>query len=158
MRTALMTGIVVLGFGLASSTAQAACPEDRLVAGWYEQYLGRSAYVDELPFWTDKMHQGVCADDIRAGILGSDEYYNRRGLTPEGFAAGLYADILGRNASDYEIRLWAFKVASGVSRSDVAREFIRAAQRELAQRAAPVYVPATRRGPETLHFPLRIER
>lgn len=158
MRTALMTGIVVLGLGLCGSTAQAACPEDRLVAGWYDQYLGRSAFLDELPYWTDQMHRGVCADDIRAGILGSDEYFNRRGLTPEGFVAGLYADILGRNACDSEIRLWAYKVGTGTCRKDVAKEFICAAQRELAQRAAPVYVPAARPGPEALRFPLRIER
>lgn len=158
MRTALMTGLMVLGLGLCGSTARAAYPEDRLVAGWYKQYLGRSAYRDELPYWTDQMYQGVPPDEIRAGILASDEYFARRGYTPEGFAAGLYADVLGRKASDSEIQLWAYKLYRGASRDDVAKEFIRGSWRELARRSAPADLPPPRLAPETLRLPRRIDR
>jgi hypothetical protein len=157
MRTALMTGIVVLGLGLCGSTARAAGPEDRLVAGWYEQYLGRSAYIDELPYWTDQMCRGASPDVIRAGILASEEYYCRRGEAPEGFVAGLYADVLGRTACEREIRYWVCRLSTCGCRKTLAKEFICAASRELAQPPAP-YAPALRPGPETLRFPLRMER
>src|SRR5260370_41906382 len=116
MRTALMTGVMVLGLGLCGSTARAAYPEDRLVAGWYKQYLGRSAYLDELPYWTDQMYQGVPPDEIRAGILASDVYFARRVYTPEACAAGLYAAGPGRKATDTPIGLPAHKLYRGATR------------------------------------------
>src|SRR5258707_9571023 len=124
MRAALMTGIAVLGFGLCGSTARAASPEDRLVAGWYEQYLGRSAYLDELPYWTDQMHRGAPPDMIRAGILASEEYYCRRGEAPEGFVAGLYADVLGRTACERGSRYWVGRLSTCGCGQNAANEFM----------------------------------
>jgi hypothetical protein len=156
-----------LGLAFCSSSVQAA-PEDGLVAGWYAQHLGRNAYADELPFWTNQMRQGTSPDAVRAGIMASDEYYLRHGGSPEGFVAGLYADLLGRTANERETAYWLDRLPVSGCRQALAQEFIHDAARDLAQSAqpaqsapppaVPAFRPAIRAEPEQLRLPLRIER
>ncbi len=60
------------------------------------------------------------SDQIHALILGSDEYYQVNGATPQGFVNALYRDLLGRAPDPGGASYWLGRLASGSSRSDVA--------------------------------------
>src|SRR5262249_25957509 len=135
---------------LGSVPAQAHGPRGvGLIEGYYQRYLGRVADACGLQVWTRQLH---CSgpEAVQAGILASDEYYCRHGHTPEGFVAGLYQDVLGRQACGWEIQTWARRLGPCGNRQNLAAEFLVGAQAELAARAvppAPVCTPPVVRGP-----------
>jgi len=136
--------IVMAAFGLNGSAVWAN-QEAALVQAWYQQYLHRDADPGGFHAWVSVLRfQGPVA--VQTGILGSEEYYIAHGYSPEGFVAGLYADILGRAAGPEEIQGWVFNLIRCGSRAHLAQSFLRAAQAELAQRALtapPVDYPPT---------------
>ena len=139
---ATVAGLLFLSTG--SARAQSYDPA-QLVQSWYARYLGRPADPNGLSIWVQQVRAYGPAQ-AQAGILGSDEYYARRGYRPEGFVQGLYADVLGRSASRREIHSWVSRFwADGGNRVQLAQEFLAAAQPALARQASappPVYVPA----------------
>jgi hypothetical protein len=56
---------------------------------------------------------------LEANILGSDEYYQLHGGTPDGWVQALYADTLGR-AIDPGSAVWRQAAAADVQRSAIA--------------------------------------
>ncbi len=76
-----------------------------LVDSWYRTYLGRPADPG-MSGWVAQLNQGVPADRVLAGILGSDEYYMRSGSTPQGFITQLYSNILQRPPTPAELDYW----------------------------------------------------
>ena len=80
---------------------------------------------------------GVSPTHVQAEILGSVEYYQRNGATPDGFARGLYHDILGRDANYDEVYGWVARLYATGSRLQTAEDFINTAQTELNNRVAP---------------------
>ena len=85
------------------------------------------------------MQKGLNAEVIRAGILGSDEYYNRTGPALTGgndstFVTALYQTFLGRAPDTGGLAAWTGElagnpanrqtVASGISNSDENRTVI----------------------------------
>ena len=85
------------------------------------------------------MQKGLNAEVIRAGILGSDEYYNRTGPGLSGgndstFVTALYQTFLGRAPDTGGLAAWTGElagnpanrqtVASGISNSDENRTVI----------------------------------
>jgi hypothetical protein len=87
--------------------------------------------------WVSQLQAGISPTQIQADILGSDEYYQRNGGTPDGFVRGLYHDILGRDADYDEIYSWVARLYATGSRIQVAADFLDAAQAELSDRTAP---------------------
>jgi hypothetical protein len=67
-----------------------------IIDGFYVTYLGRHAETFGLNAWVDQMQAGLNAEAIRAGILGSDEYFARTGGTNTTFITALYQTFLGR--------------------------------------------------------------
>src|SRR5690242_13185024 len=106
------------------------------VQSWYQNYLGRTGRLIELKGWAGQLRSGVLPCEVEAGILGSDEYFHLHGCSPAGFVAGLYADVLGRQASFQEIQGWACRLGQRCTRTTLARDFLKAARLELAQRFA----------------------
>jgi hypothetical protein len=110
IRQGFTAAIVVLalaapGFGQYRDRA-----ED-LVTSWYNRYLGRNPDYAAAG-WIEQLQRGKSPQQILSAILGSDEYYNRTGGTPESFIQGLFQDIVGRPPSPQEYnallrRAWA---------------------------------------------------
>ena len=128
-----MTAAALITFGLSSGQAKASS-DLALVQSWYQDHLGRSGQLCELGGWARQLRTGATPCAVQAGILGSDEYYHLHGCTASGFVAGLYADVLGRQACSQEIQGWVCRLGRCGCRQTLAQEFLNAAQIELAQR------------------------
>jgi hypothetical protein len=111
----------LLGVFLLTSAAPAQyfpnSPE-RLVRNWYRQYLGRD--LDQGGSgWVSLLENGASPDVVLASILGSDEYWQRAGGTPDGFVRALYMDLGRREPTrrdyDYWIRRLQYEQPSDVA-------------------------------------------
>jgi hypothetical protein len=110
-------------------------PLVELVQAWYQRYLRRSIDLSGLQSWVSLLRQGASHDDVKSAILGSPEYYQLHGNRPDGFVAGLYADVLGRSPNQDEMALWLNRL--GQVRNDrrrLAADFLVAAHGELHRR------------------------
>lgn len=100
----------------------------------YQVFLGRSPDAAGLQFWTEKMgqpgtpgmHSGSADEKyVLAAILGSDEYYNNAGGTPEDWVNAVYQDILGRAPDSSGAAYWANKLSAGTDNRDhIARTLL----------------------------------
>jgi hypothetical protein len=96
-----------------------------LVQTWYQRFLHRSPTADEIANWVG-MLVGATDEQVEAGILGSDEYYNTRGGgTNAGFVDALYHDILGRAPTDAEARQWDAAFGAGATRNQAALQILK---------------------------------
>lgn len=64
---------------------------------------------------------GSTDNEVRAGLLSSEEYYIRQGSTAQGFLEGLYRDLLGRSVDATGQAFWIGRINAGASRLDVIR-------------------------------------
>src|SRR5262249_14926584 len=72
---------------------------------------------------------GATIDQVKAGILGSDEYFSTRANgTLNGFVSALYYDVLGRSGTPSEIQGWVLAEQADLSRSGLASVFIGTAE------------------------------
>src|SRR5439155_18753112 len=99
-----------------------------LIEELYQDYLGRTADTGGLDNDLAALAAGATTDQVKLGILGSDEYFARAGGTMNGFIAALYRDVLGRSGSASEIQGWIQTAAAGLSRSTLASLFIGSAE------------------------------
>lgn len=97
----LCSAALVVSF-LFPAVGHAQAQPDALVASWYRQYLGRNP-DPSAQGWVDILRVGQAPDLVLAQILGSTEYYDRAGSTPEGFVQSLYRDLLGRGPSRQQL-------------------------------------------------------
>ena len=125
---------ILAAVALTLGATEAQAGHDRAAAtveGWYRQYLGRCADGSGIRTWGGQLRCGKSPDCVLAGILASDEYYDRNGCCDAGFVKGLYHDRLGRCASPAEVRVWLGELGRCGSRYDLALKFLVASQREL---------------------------
>jgi hypothetical protein len=143
MKTWLTTG-VALTAALALGAAPArACDDYRLIVKQtYEQYLHRCPDRDGMEAGVCGLRRGMSVEAYQAAVIGSDEYYRLHGCSPRGFVVGLYEDVLGREPACDEVRGWLCNLDRCGCRATLARQFLCAAQRELALRAAPEAPPS----------------
>ncbi|NTW39357.1 MAG: DUF4214 domain-containing protein [Cellulomonadaceae bacterium] len=95
-----------------------------MIAGAYDAYLLRGPDGGGMAFWLGRMDAGVRIEEIDAGFIASQEYWNRAGATPDGWVQMLYTDVLGRPAQPTEVRYWVGRLAAGASRGWVATGFL----------------------------------
>jgi len=95
----------------------------QLVDAWYQRFLGRSAELASQPH-VDALNAGQDPASVLSVIVGSAEYYQRAGNTPEGFVAAAYQNMTGRRPTAAEVRFWANRLARS-SATDVAYEMLR---------------------------------
>jgi len=79
-----------------------------------------------MDFWYPRIISEPTAHVLGA-IVGSDEYYNHNGSTPEGFVRGMYRDVLGRTADvqPWEVGVWLKKLTdNGSNRALTAEQFM----------------------------------
>jgi hypothetical protein len=125
---ALLT--LVCGPALASAQATPARrfgPEDATatVRYWYRHFYEREGAPAEWAAWSRHLVQGEEApEDALARLLGSAEYYERAGATPEGFVRALFLDLTGREPPPGQVRQLVPHVGPG-NRAAVARSVVR---------------------------------
>src|SRR4051812_30022536 len=60
-----------------------------LVQSWYQRFLGRAPDPGS-DAWIQQLQQGNPPEAVLAGILSSDEYYQRSGNNPQSYIMALY--------------------------------------------------------------------
>jgi hypothetical protein len=101
---ALLYGAVV-ALLLIPAAAQAQAPPDQTVRGWYEQFLKREPDPGAVG-WVASLQKGTEPNRVLADIVGSQEYFQNAGSTPQGFVAAVYRDLLGRQPTPAELDYW----------------------------------------------------
>lgn len=91
-----------------------------LVTSMYTTYLRRSPDSAGLAFLVGLLKGGVSDEAIRAGMLGSGEFYSLAGSTPAGYVSSLYTAVLGRPVDPAGLATAQAELASGRSRAQVA--------------------------------------
>jgi hypothetical protein len=133
---------------------------DAMVADWYRRYVKREPDAGA-PAWAAKVRAAMAAgrgpETVLAEILGSPEYYDLSGDTPQGFVRQLHVDVLGRPPTPSEMRFWVGRLYTG-GRQDAAYDFLVRHSREAT--AAPALPPEEhayeyRRPTRYWHHPIR---
>jgi hypothetical protein len=79
----------------------------------YKQWLGRPADAAGLAAWLQFLAAGHSLDDVRAGILSSQEFFADTGSTAA-FVSALYVDLLGRQADPEGQLAWQSALLFGL--------------------------------------------
>ena len=113
-----------------------------LVRLWYRKYLGREVDPAGIDRYVGLLRQGSSPLDCQAELLGSDEYYARQGSTLDGFIAGLFRDVLGRNPTGSDFRSWRNTFnRNGGNRQVLARQFLGQAGVQVENSTPPIPSP-----------------
>jgi hypothetical protein len=106
---------------------------DRLVKSWYATYLGRQAQSGEESTFANQLLAGATEEQVLSQILGdpvSHEFFNRAQSLIGGsdansnYVQALYQLLLGRTGSAAEVASWVSDLQSGVTREQVAQDFL----------------------------------
>jgi virginiamycin B lyase len=93
----------------------------RLVAGWYQSYLGRPADAAGLQYYVALLRSGT-EEQALAQLLASQEYYNHAPSVPgvgggaptdQTYVQALFQQLLGRGAGPDALAYWQAQVAAG---------------------------------------------
>jgi hypothetical protein len=95
-----------------------------LVAGYYSRLLGRPASNSEIAARIMQFQQKATDEQIVANIIGSDEYFGKKGGTNSSWLTAAFNDILGRPANSAEQALFLGELTSGVSRETAALQLL----------------------------------
>jgi hypothetical protein len=93
---AVLNGYQAARQSITSAIAGSTEAETAVVAGYYTQFLGRTASPNELSPWVSLLQSGGSREQVIAAIVGSPEYFQRQGGTNTQFVNQLYQDLLGR--------------------------------------------------------------
>ena len=126
----------LLNAGVSKSTISQAMITSRerragIVADYYQEYLGRAVDPAGLEFWLNVWQAHHGPEVVRAGLVGSQEFFQAHGGTNAGVIQGLYDHVLGRDASSLEIDYW-INVISNTHLANVAHGFITSAENRLS--------------------------
>jgi len=129
--------LMTLGFTGPQAEAQPRPREPsptEVVKSWYRHFMGREPDAQGLQDHVWHIQNGTSYRDVLANFLGSDEYYVRKGSTPEGFITGLYRDVLRRSPSSAELQTQLDGLYRVQTRNEFARNFLIASDYEKANR------------------------
>ncbi len=104
-----------------------------IVQTWYQHYLGRPADQAGFDYWVPRLGSQDPQQTL-SELLGSDEYYNRTGGTPDGLVLGLYRDVLGRTPDSLrpqDVDYWVNKMVQYGSRAAMIGEFLHDANTDI---------------------------
>ena len=117
----------------------------RLVDGWYAEFLHRGANAGERSIYQHLLLMGDTDKQVRAMILGSDEYFGQAGNTDSGFVHQVYTDLLGRAPAPGEENGIIAVLHQGVARMQVAMLIEGSAEFD-AREVGAIYEKFLRRG------------
>jgi uncharacterized repeat protein (TIGR01451 family) len=109
--------------------------KEHYVSSVYQIFLGRAPDAAGLAYWTNQMgnpgtpgEHGGAADEkyVLSAVLGSDEFYQHAGATPQGWINALYEDLLGRAADSGGMTFWQNELATRApgDRGGVVRDLL----------------------------------
>jgi hypothetical protein len=111
--------------GIMSSDEYRAHQVDKL----FQRFLHRSADPAGLSGSLAALRAGATLEAVRAGVVGSAEYFNTRGGgTEAGFLAALYQDGLGRQIDPTGLAGMSARLSAGASRAAVADSLFHSAE------------------------------
>jgi hypothetical protein len=108
----------------------------RLVDQMYQTILGRAADPAGRQACVLFLQAGGSADDLRALLYGSPEYYQRAGGTDSAFLAALFPDVVGQPVDAGTDNVLLGLLGEGVSRAALAQVLLHtpaASQRQVSQ-------------------------
>jgi streptogramin lyase len=99
--------------------------QSRVVASYYQNFLGRAGTPAEINAWVAAMQQpgGPTAEVVAATFLESTEY-SALHASNASFVQSLYANILGRPAGTGEVSAWVAAMTGGATRAQVVQGFV----------------------------------
>ena len=118
-RIVFVAALVVAVSWVPSARAQFFGDPNDIVFHWYRAFLRRDPDPAGARFWANRLRRGNDPNTVLAGILGSEEYYQRAGSRPDRFVVQLFVDLLGRTPTQREIDFWVRRQFTD-SRQDVA--------------------------------------
>jgi hypothetical protein len=95
-----------------------------LVAAQYATYLGRPASGGEIANWVNQFRGGVTDETFNSILLGSDEYFARRGGSNASWLNGVFADVLNRAPDPSTQAFFLGELQAGQSRASVALQIL----------------------------------
>ena len=134
-----------VGMGIANSTES----ETLIVTNDYQSFLNRAPDPGGLTAWLGQLQSGRTPDQVAAGILGSAEYFANNGSTNQGFVSALYQNVLGRASDPSGNTSWLNALASGVSRTQVAFDFLTSPEAAAQQVTSVDYGGILQRSPDS---------
>jgi uncharacterized delta-60 repeat protein len=94
------------------------------IEGLYMSYLKRPADPDGLQSWLSLLNSGATIEQIKSGILGSQEYFQEQGGTNASYLQAVYEAVLSRPIDPTGAADWGAELANGVSRTQVAFQIL----------------------------------
>lgn len=91
-----------------------------LVRGIWSKYLGRGIGQGDVNFWVGQLSGGTFAERVITVVVGSAEYYARKGGNDGAWVDGIFTDVLGRPADPAGRAALLAQLAAGFSRDTVA--------------------------------------
>jgi hypothetical protein len=92
----------------------------RVVDDVYKTFLQRNPDKGGQTYWAEQVRKGLNPDQIRANVIASNEYWNKAGASPEGFAAAIYQQITRTPATSAQIASVKSQLAAGKTRTSIA--------------------------------------
>jgi hypothetical protein len=92
-------------------------PERRshVIGDLYETYLGRAVDVLGLNYWLNVWSANSGPEQVQAGIIGSQEFYDTAGGTDATWVTALYQNLFERNPAPNEVAFWTGYLAANGS-------------------------------------------
>ncbi len=90
----------------------------------YRTFLHRPADPAALGFWVPYLQSGHTIAELRAQLIGSDEYFARAGRTNDGFLDQLYVDVLNRHIDPAGRQLLLFLLQQFTPRQAIAANIL----------------------------------
>lgn len=90
----------------------------------YRRVLGRSPSAGDRTYWVGRLQAGEGVRTTTSFLYGSPEVFGRAGGTDEDWVRFLYADVLGRTASEVDVDYWTGRLAAGEVRTALARAWL----------------------------------
>src|SRR5690606_8545983 len=102
--------------------ALARTPEwvNTVIAGQYQQILGRSPDGPGLAYWSQHVRGGMRIAALASNLYASAEFYAAAGNTDAGWVNAMYQNILGRAPDPTGHAYWMGQLAAGVPRQTLA--------------------------------------
>jgi hypothetical protein len=92
----------------------------------FQDYLGRAPELPALSFYSSFLANGGTADEMKAQILGSSEYFEGKGESSNpGFVGAIFQSILARQPESEALAYYDSALEMGASRHDVASSLLR---------------------------------
>jgi hypothetical protein len=148
---ATMTPVMpVVGTALVDSSENLG----NIVSQDYQQFLGRAPASAEVAYWVGVMHDGMTDEQVQAGFVGSAEFFQHSGNTPQGWVDAMYQDLLNRTPDTAGEQFWVQSIAAGTSRAAVALGFATSAEREgiIVQNDYQKYLGRSAAAPEVSYW------